>query len=138
MGGLPAGDYVALIGTMGTSAQPAITRAMLFGTLVRPDGWPIGPHGAFTSVLLNNVPYSTTWSVQYDDLTLGSAPAWTGMMSDAGMTSAQTCMGWSAIGTSSGGGGDSTSINASVWAGSTASPCSGSRRFYCIQQTSAL
>lgn len=131
MAGLPSGGtYVALIGTTGTTA---FSRATLLGTLVRPDGWPIGVHGTTVSVLLNNAPNTTTWSVDYRGNPMASALSWTGMSANAGMVSASSCAGWTVSAAGDGGAGSGTSINASTWAGSTLVACSMMRNFYCIQ-----
>ena len=88
---------------------------------------------ATTSVLLNNSPYTTTWSVDYSGNPLSAAPAWTGMNLSAGTLSASSCNGWTQSAAGDGGSGASTSINSTTWASATLLPCSMTRRFYCIQ-----
>lgn len=123
------GTYVALVSS---SSSSALNRATMYGTLIRPDGWPIGQHATSNSVLWT-LTSTVTWGIQADRTLLSTVSAWNGMGANASGTGL-TCSDWSnRLGTTFGTTGDSTSMRSTEWAGATNVACSGFNRWYCIQ-----
>jgi hypothetical protein len=126
------GTYVAFVST---STTPAFSRATMFGTLTRADGWVVGPHGLTASVLAAPPPQgSAVFAVHADRSLVNLFPpvlAWTGMGATS-MTASMTCSDWSTT-SGTGGAGDPSFATTANWAGLQQQSCTESHPWYCIQ-----
>ncbi len=132
------GNYVALVST---SSVTALTRAVLYGTLTRPDGWIIGRHSSTSSVLTFGQMVNTA-AVEAGRAWVPYTSTWNGMAGNAS-GSQQTCTNWTNSTSSvTGSIGDPTSVAQAgtlagnwAWGGNSSGTCSTSYRWVCIQAT---
>jgi uncharacterized repeat protein (TIGR02543 family) len=129
------GHYLALVSEATAPGVSAFARATMYGTLVRPDGWPVGPHDgtAFGSVLSGQqVPVN--WNIYAGGTRPGAVQPWTGMSTSAN-SAGYTCNDWSsATSPAMGGVGDGSDTIIGAWANSSTQACGGaSHPWYCIQ-----